>query len=161
MKNNVVISIVLNDNRFDYTNEINAIRQGFLILTKKMPYQSTEIIKDNIDKMCNLFIEALLNSKKTFEDKLRNRLYGILFKKLIHFNKTISKFSYLDGNKAVELIYNFSLSLDGIGFLNGFGFSNKMKSKLLGNSEKESVVPKKFRESKTQKINDKKEEEVS
>jgi hypothetical protein len=152
MRNENTISIVLNDNQFDYTNEIDAIRQGFLILTKKMPYQSAETIKINISHMCKLFKEALTNSKELSNDELRIKLYTSLLRKLTLFNSAVSKNPYLDGKKGVELIYNFSLGLDGLSLLHGFGFSNRMKDKLTGNSEKESLSPRKFQESKTQRI---------
>lgn len=152
MRNENTISIVLNDNQYDYPNEIDAIRQGFLILTKKMPYQSAETIKINISQMCELFKEVLTNSKKLSNDELRIKLYTSLLRKLTIFNRVVSKTPYLDGEKGVELVYNFLLGLDGFSFLHGFGFSNRMKDKLVGNSERESLSPKKFQESKTQKI---------
>lgn len=127
---------------FDYINEKEAIYHLFLLLSIKLVYQSTNVLKDNIDNMCSMCSEILTAIKLTTKNEIKRKEVMLLNRRVNALRLGILKTTNLDGEKATAKIYDFLLRFDNMGCLNGFGFGKALsREKMRGNSERESTVP--------------------
>ena len=103
--------------------------------------------------MCEAFTELFVYQLEhtSEEQEVKRQKYQKLIRKLTLFIRQLNKSNRLDDRKAVDNIYNFLLSLDGMGNLHGFGFADKKDSRK-GNAEKESLTVMPFVEGKNQVI---------
>ncbi len=105
--------------------------------TIHLQFQSPKKIQEDLDSLSKMIVEGLQNEKEMVRDKKEKLKIGRLIKRVQDFIR-FSKYK----KTTIELtqhIYEFMLSLNNLGTLAGFGFSNKFGDKLMGNSEKVSI----------------------
>ena len=132
-----MIKVVWNGANIDYEDEKEAICCLFSFFSKKIKYESSEVAKENISQLCDMFVELFSLLREDLKDKVERRKYLNLIKKLTVFREQFLRVKVVERNRAVEKIFEFLLSLEGLSPLWGFGFSNKFKDKLKGNPEKQ------------------------
>ena len=146
------MKIVWNGKELCFDNERETVYNVFLLMINRIKFQPAAVLKKNMMELCDMFIEILEPLEKKTKDEHKKKEYSSLIRKLMMFSGTVKKLGkdYLTGNKMTERIYNFLLNLDNLETLHGFGFSNRMKDKLKGNSEKQSAVIRNYKESEYQ-----------
>jgi len=135
------MNIIWNENIFRHQDEKTMIHHLFFLLSIKMIYSPTHVIKENIKKMVEMVQELLslsIDEWKASNSDLaptqRKKLQS-LSRRLNSLNKGVSMSINLDGVTAQRKVFDFLLGLEGMGSLPGFGFSDKF-----GNSEKVSLT---------------------
>lgn len=132
------IGLIVNEQKSKYDDYTSLTQDCFLMFLPKMNYQSIEVVKGNVVGLTEMLLEYLQDIKalpveERFKKEIRN-LHTRLTKFLRYFPMIRSK------DKQISRVYEFLLSLDGMGTLAGFGFGNKFGDKLKGDSEKESTI---------------------
>lgn len=130
--------VFLNQQKVDYgVNYQSLVCDLLLYQSSQIKYQPIEVAKENLRSLCELFIEAFTQDKNFTKDKDQKKEIGNLMRRIGNLIKLEPNLG--DNKKMTEVIYNFVLSLEGKGLLNGFGFANSFGDSLSGNSEKRSI----------------------
>ena len=100
-------------------------------------FQSVDKIKEDIKDVSDILIEGLELEKTKFHDRKDKLKVTRLIAKL----RSLVRFSEYKKTRTTltAYVYDFILSLDGLGTLPGFGFGNKFGDKIQGNSERVSL----------------------
>ena len=129
--------VIWNGASINYEDEKEAVCCLFSFFSKKIKYQSSEVAKESVSQLCDMFVELFSLLREDLKDKVERRKYLNLIKKLLVFKEGFLRVRVLKRNQAVEKIFEFLLSLEGLSPLWGFGFSNKFNDRLKGNPEKQ------------------------
>lgn len=130
------VKVRWNQQQYFYSQEKEALYHAFLLLSVKMYYEPTDVIRENICGMCDMFIGLLTQARKESKDKLKIKGWESLIRRLKTFKRAIMKTPRIDGAKSSVKIYDFLLRLDGMSTLHGFHFKRSAD----GTPEKQSVV---------------------
>lgn len=135
------MKIILNDAAAeDYRDNYRGALTDLLYMqSRHFPYQPVDVMKENI---ANLMIDfrtllsdelgQLVTKKNTIQEEMKKEIQG-LNRRINGFLKFLPRKT--DRNKVIQFVFDFILGLEGISYLNGFGFSNRFGDKMVGNSE--------------------------
>ena len=122
--------------RYD-DNYIDALRDIMVFHLPHIQFQQTDHARENLIAQVEQFSEVLIFEKETVATKEMKKKISTVRRKLSFFRKT------LDFCKSREMIqeklYGFILSLEKLGVLHGFGFSNIWGDKIKGDAERQSL----------------------
>ena len=131
--------VIYNNKKIDYLNDYSSCAKDLILSrVEHLPFQSIENIKEIMQNLLEILMEGFKNEKRNISDKIQKRKISTLISKFSNFLKYQQRIKKED--TMIQKIYDLILSLDNLGTLRGFGFSNIFGDKLRGNAEKQSLL---------------------
>ena len=122
--------------RYD-DNYIDALRDIMIFHLPHIQFQQTDHARENLIAQVEQFSEVLIFEKETVATKEVKKKISTVQRKLSFFRKTLD---FCKSKETVQdKLYGFILSLEKLGPLHGFGFSNIWGDKIKGDAEKQSL----------------------
>jgi len=122
--------------RYD-DNYIDALRDIMVFHLPHIQFQQTDHARENLIAQVKQFSEVLIFEKETVATKEAKRKITTIQRKLVIFKEVLG---YCKSREVIQnKLYNFILSLEKLGPLHGFGFSNIWGDKIKGDAEKQSL----------------------
>lgn len=132
-----MISAMVNDKKIDYRDDYaGALRDLISFHLYNARYQEVTHAKSNIKEQLEQYLE-FIELEKESADKQTKVILSALKRKISSFISVIKYYKTID--VFIVNLYEMILSLDKLGLLRGFGFSNMWGDALKGNSEKISL----------------------
>jgi len=122
--------------RYD-DNYIDALRDIMIFHLPHIQFQQTDHARENLIAQVDQFNEVLFLEKEAAATKEAKRKITTIQRKLVIFKEVLG---YCKSREVIQnKLYNFILSLEKLGPLHGFGFSNIWGDKIKGDAEKQSL----------------------
>jgi len=122
--------------RYD-DNYIDALRDIMIFHLPHIQFQQTDHARENLIAQVKQFSEVLILEKEAATTKEAKRKITTIQRKLVIFKEVLG---YCKSREVIQnKLYNFILSLEKLGPLHGFGFSNIWGDKIKGDAEKQSL----------------------
>ena len=122
--------------RYD-DNYIDALRDIMIFHLPHIQFQQTDHARENLITQVDQFNEVLFLEKEAAATKEAKRKITTVQRKLVIFKEVLG---YCKSREVIQnKLYNFILSLEKLGLLHGFGFSNIWGDKIKGDAEKQSL----------------------
>lgn len=122
--------------RYD-DNYIDALRDIMIFHLPHIQFQQTDHARENLIAQVDQFNEVLFLEKEAAATKEAKRKITTVQRKLVIFKEVLG---YCKSREVIQnKLYNFILSLEKLGLLHGFGFSNIWGDKIKGDAEKQSL----------------------
>ena len=122
--------------RYD-DNYIDALRDIMIFHLPHIQFQQTDHARENLIAQVDQFNEVLFLEKEAAATKEAKRKITTIQRKLVIFKEVLG---YCKSREIIQnKLYNFILSLEKLGLLHGFGFSNIWGDKIKGDAEKQSL----------------------
>lgn len=118
-------------------NYTDALRDIMIFHLPHIQFQQVEHARENLIAQIEQFSEVLIFEKETVATKEVKKKISTVQRKLSFFRKTLE---FCKSSEAVQnKLYEFILSLEKLGILHGFGFSNQFGDKIKGDAERQSL----------------------
>ncbi len=122
--------------RYD-DNYIDALRDIMVFHLPHIQFQQTDHARENLIAQVDQFNEVLFLEKEAAATKEAKRKITTVQRKLVIFKEVLG---YCKSREIIQnKLYNFILSLEKLGLLHGFGFSNIWGDKIKGDAERQSL----------------------
>ena len=122
--------------RYD-DNYIDALRDIMIFHLPHIQFQQTDHARANLIAQVDQFNEVLFLEKEAAATKEAKRKITTVQRKLVIFKEVLG---YCKSREVIQnKLYNFILSLEKLGLLHGFGFSNIWGDKIKGDAERQSL----------------------
>jgi hypothetical protein len=122
--------------RYD-DNYIDALRDIMIFHLPHIQFQQTDHARENLIAQVKQFSEVLILEKEAAATKEAKRKITTIQRKLVIFKEVLG---YCKSREVIQnKLYNFILSLEKLGPLHGFGFSNIWGDKIKGDAERQSL----------------------
>lgn len=122
--------------RYD-DNYIDALRDIMIFHLPHIQFQQTDHARENLIAQVDQFNEVLFLEKEAAATKEAKRKITTVQRKLVIFKEVLG---YCKSREVIQnKLYNFILSLEKLGLLHGFGFSNIWGDKIKGDAERQSL----------------------
>ena len=122
--------------RYD-DNYIDALRDLMVFHLPHVKFQPADHARANLITQVDQFNEVLFLEKEAAATKEAKRKITTVQRKLVIFKEVLG---YCKSREVIQnKLYNFILSLEKLGLLHGFGFSNIWGDKIKGDAERQSL----------------------
>lgn len=122
--------------RYD-DNYIDALRDIMIFHLPHIQFQPADHARANLITQVDQFNEVLFLEKEAAATKEAKRKITTVQRKLVIFKEVLG---YCKSREVIQnKLYNFILSLEKLGLLHGFGFSNIWGDKIKGDAERQSL----------------------
>jgi hypothetical protein len=129
------VKILINGNLVVYGEDINALLQ-YMLLHIPLKHSPIETIKENIEKVGELFMEFCTLKRDTVKGAFRAKVTKAHndCQRMVQYFATVE-----DKDVLIRKMHDKLLALEGLGTLRGFGATTKFGDTLYGDPEKISI----------------------
>ena len=129
---------VVNEKAIRYNDDyVYALRDLMVFHLPHVKFQPADHARANLIAQVDQFNEVLFLEKEAAATKEAKRKITTVQRKLVIFKEVLG---YCKSREVIQnKLYNFILSLEKLGPLHGFGFSNIWGDKIKGDAEKQSL----------------------